>query len=116
MKTKPPQAGYDRHSLKPYGTAPGVCAEGLTADGPAQQNRWLYLTGVAARLTELGREGGPDTVAVLDEIETNLLGLNDVFTRDIDPLSDMEGYAVRRLSLALLALIRRLRCAQDGRP
>ncbi len=116
MKTKPPQNRCDRRALKSEGTDPGVPAEGLAAEGPAPQNRWLYLTGVAARLTELGRKGSPDTGAVLDEIEANLLGLNDVFTRDIDPLTDLEGYSVRRLSLALLALVRRLRCATEGRP
>jgi len=81
--------------------------KGTGFDAPV--GRWLYLVGVAERLAEISRDGRADAGAILNGVETNLTGLNEVFTRDIDPVTDMEGYAVRRLSLEMLALLRRLR-------
>jgi hypothetical protein len=69
------------------------------------RTRWLCLIGVAERLSEINLDGCSDYHAVHDEIVKNLIGLNEVFSRDIDPISDLEGYAVRRLSQEIIKLM-----------
>ena len=74
--------------------------------------RWLYLVNVAERLSELYRAGCLDADSILALIEGNMIDLNEVFSRDIDPISDLEGYAVRRLSQEILILVKAARLSQ----
>lgn len=67
--------------------------------------RWLHLIGVAERLSEISRGACSDYKELHVEIVKNLIGLNEVFSRDIDPVSDLEGYAVRRLSQEIINLL-----------
>ena len=72
-------------------------------------SRWMYLIGVLERLSELNRCEHPNLDIILKEAEANLNSLNDVFTKDIDPVSDLEGYAVHRLSREFAILVKSVR-------
>ncbi len=68
--------------------------------------RWLHIIGVAEQMSKIGHDTRSDHEALHNEIVKNLLGLNEVFSRDTDPISDLEGYAVRRLSQAIISLLK----------
>jgi hypothetical protein len=59
-------------------------------------DRWQNLVTGAFRLSEASEEGRADTAA--REYLNNVL---EVFGADADPVEDWEGYAVRRMALAL---------------
>jgi hypothetical protein len=59
--------------------------------------RWRHLVNAAFRLEETRPREGESLEAVLAVVDSAL----EVFTAAIDPIDDFEGYAVRRLLLAL---------------
>lgn len=64
----------------------------------APDNRWANLVNTAFLLDQMPRHSGPEGVrAALTMIQSAL----EVFPASIDPVEDFEGYAVRRLLLAL---------------
>lgn len=79
--------------------------KGHQPESEIPRNRWLYLIGVAERLSEISLNSCSDYYVVHDGIVKNLISLNEVFSRDIDPISDLEGYAVRRLSQTIIKLL-----------
>lgn len=68
---------------------------GPTEDEGGRTDRWQSLVAGAFRLEEALAPAGPR--AVLDYLD-NLL---EVFPSSVDPVEDFEGYAVRRMVLAL---------------
>jgi len=65
----------------------------------AHDNRWANLVNTAFLLDQLPRGSGAEGVqSALTMIQSAL----EVFPSSIDPVEDFEGYAVRRLLLALL--------------
>lgn len=65
----------------------------------AHDNRWANLVNTAFLLDQLPRRSGPEGLqSALTMIQSAL----EVFPPSIDPVEDFEGYAVRRLLLALL--------------
>ena len=65
----------------------------MAADGrAAAEDRWRHLVQGAFLLEEQASTGA--AIALLDSAL-------EVFTPEIDPVEDFEGYAVRRLLLAL---------------
>ena len=79
--------------------------EGKTSAWTEPDGRWYYLLGVAERMSAIRNEGVLDPERILDSIESNLTGLSEVFPRETDPVSDLEGYAVRRFSQEILRII-----------
>ena len=65
------------------------------------EDRWRHLVHAAFLLEEQAAEGG--AIALLDSAL-------EVFTAEIDPVEDFEGYAVRRLLLALRSAFARGAC------
>jgi hypothetical protein len=59
--------------------------------------RWRHLCQTAFQLEDLREEGPAAAGAALALVDSAL----EVFTSRIDPTDDLEGYAVRRLLLAL---------------
>ncbi|WP_434391136.1 hypothetical protein [Melittangium boletus] len=61
-------------------------------------NRWANLVNTAFLLDQTPRRAGPEGLqSTLTMIQSAL----EVFPASIDPVDDFEGYAVRRLLLAL---------------
>jgi hypothetical protein len=72
----------------------------------AHDNRWANLVNAAFLLDQTPRKPGPEgRQPALSMIESAL----EVFPPSIDPVDDFEGYAVRRLLLALKAALSDLR-------
>lgn len=69
-------------------------------------SRWLYIISVAERLEAIRRDGHNGHNSVHEEILKNFYSLTEVFSRNIDPFSDLEGYAVRRLSQEIINLLK----------
>ncbi len=68
----------------------------------AHDNRWANLVNTAFLLDQIPRRAGPEGLRpALSMIESAL----EVFPSTIDPVEDFEGYAVRRLLLALHAAL-----------
>jgi hypothetical protein len=68
----------------------------------AHDNRWANLVNTAFLLDQTPRNPGPEGLQpALSMIESAL----EVFPPSIDPVEDFEGYAVRRLLLALKAVL-----------
>lgn len=71
----------------------------------AHDNRWANLVNTAFLLDQTPRRPGPEGLRqALTMIESAL----EVFPSTIDPVEDLEGYAVRRLLLALNAVLSEL--------
>ena len=81
--------------------------EGTTSAWKKPDGRWYYLLGVAERMSAIRNGGDRDLDRILDSIESNLIGLSEVFPRETDPVTDLEGYAVRRFSQEILRIIHR---------
>lgn len=65
-------------------------------------NRWANLVNTAFLLDQAPRSPGPEGLRpALGMIESAL----EVFPASLDPVEDFEGYAVRRLLLALQAAL-----------
>jgi len=71
--------------------------KGAARDKAATQARWQHLVQAAFVLEE--QAGGPNGLpaTALSVVDSGL----EVFNSGIDPIEDFEGYAVRRLLLAL---------------
>jgi hypothetical protein len=68
----------------------------------AHDNRWANLVNTAFLLDQAPRSSGPEGLrSALTMIESAL----EVFPPSIDPVEDFEGYAVRRMLLALNAVL-----------
>jgi hypothetical protein len=68
----------------------------------AHDNRWANLVNTAFLLDQVPRGSGPEGLrSALTMIESAL----EVFPPSIDPVEDFEGYAVRRMLLALNAVL-----------
>ncbi len=68
----------------------------------ADDNRWANLVNTAFLLDQAPRSPGPEGLRpALAMIESAL----EVFPATVDPVEDFEGYAVRRLLLALNAVL-----------
>jgi len=64
----------------------------------APDNRWANLVNAAFLLDQMPKRSGPEGLqSALAMIQSAL----EVFPPSIDPVEDFEGYAVRRLLLAL---------------
>jgi len=64
----------------------------------ARDDRWQHLVQLAFRLSESLRDSdSPATQQAVRALDSAL----EVFGPDIDPVEDFEGYALRRLLLAL---------------
>ena len=79
--------------------------EGKTSAWKKPDGRWYYLLGVAERMSAIRSGGGWNPDRILDSIESNLIGLGEVFPKETDPVSDLQGYAVRRFSQEILRII-----------
>jgi hypothetical protein len=66
-------------------------------NGSAPGERWKHLVNAAFRLEERSTSAENPNDEVLILIDSAL----EVFASELDPISDFEGYAVRRLLLAL---------------
>lgn len=65
-------------------------------------SRWLHLVAQSERLSELIREKKIDGASALeDELRDTVQSILEAFPRELEPTSDLEGYAVRRLGKAL---------------
>jgi regulator of nucleoside diphosphate kinase len=72
--------------------------------------RWVHLLERAEALVELAERGNTaDEEQVWLAIEESLLDLDVVFPREVEPLADMEGFALRQYVLALIRILGRLR-------
>lgn len=82
------------------GSAHGMRSPSLDPGGTVESrfDRWQNLVSGAFRLSESGKRR--EALAFLD----NVL---EVFGPGIDPVDDFEGYAVRRMALALRAALLR---------
>lgn len=73
-----------------------------------RDDRWQYLVNVSFALGDRAeharRQGASDTEAATRSF---LDGILEVFPESIDPVEDFEGYAVRRMALALRESLRR---------
>lgn len=58
--------------------------------------QWVCLIEAADRISQFDHSKPQNLNEVLEEINKNLAGLLEVFPKDVDPLVNMEGYAVRR--------------------
>lgn len=68
----------------------------------AHDNRWANLVNTAFLLDQAPRRPGPEGLRpTLEMLESAL----EVFPSAVDPVEDFEGYAVRRLLLALKAVL-----------
>lgn len=88
----------------------------MSADHPedsGRTDRWQSLVAGAFLLEEtLAAKGGAESAAGTNASALRYLdSLLEVFPSSVDPLEDFEGYAVRRMTLAL----RRALEPQDGR-
>ena len=69
-------------------------------------SRWLYIISVAERLEEIRCDGHNGHNSVHEEILEYFNSLAEVFSKNIDPFSDLEGYAVRRLFQEIINLLK----------
>lgn len=75
-------------------------------EGDPTHNRWLCLLDSAEILASLAREDWTASrESILLRAEAQLTDVTEIFGSEIDPVSDLEGYAVRRLTRALLTLV-----------
>lgn len=75
-------------------------------EGDPTHNRWLCLLDSAEILASLAREDSTASrESILLRAEAQLTDVTEIFGSEIDPVSDLEGYAVRRLTRALLTLV-----------
>lgn len=65
-----------------------------------REDRWQHLVSGAFRLSEASQPDREAACAYLD-------GVLEVFGPEVDPVDDWEGYAVRRMALALRASLGR---------
>ena len=78
------------------GFQPPLCGE--APETTLREDRWLNLVNASFGLAERG--GRNEALAYLDNVLY-------VFGPNIDPVRDYEGYAVRRMALALRAALER---------
>ena len=67
-----------------------------------RDDRWAHLASLAFRIDEGQRDALQERLTAAAAL---LDGATEVFPPSLDPLEDFEGYAVRRLLLALRTLI-----------
>ncbi len=73
----------------------------------SREDRWQNLVNESFALSEALRQQGEGPA--LEEALSFLTGILEVFPDSIDPVDDFEGYAVRRMALALHeVLLRRI--------
>ncbi len=102
-----PRAGGDRNVFESSVNRRGVrFQQGRESSGTDSDGRWYYLLGVADRISAIRREDCRDPDWMFDQIASNLVGLGEVFPKESDPVSDLQGYAVRRFSREILRAIR----------
>ncbi|OPY08791.1 MAG: hypothetical protein A4E68_01010 [Syntrophaceae bacterium PtaB.Bin095] len=102
------RSGDDRNASDASANSRGErLREGKTSAWKKPDGRWYYLLGVAERMSAIRSGGGWNPDRILDSIESNLIGLSEVFPRETDPVTDLEGYAVRRFSQEILRIIHR---------
>ena len=100
------RSGGDQNILELSANRPGNrFREEKKSDWTESDGRWFYLLGVAERMSAIRREDGREPDRILDSIESNLIGLGEVFPKETDPVSDLQGYAVRRFSQEILRII-----------
>jgi len=66
-----------------------------------RDDRWQHLVNVSFTLSEKVAAGGQPGEGRLAEARALLEEVLEVFPASIDPVEDFEGYAIRRLALAL---------------
>ena len=71
---------------------------------PTKEDRWQHLVAGSFALAEEGGDA-KDRLAAAERYLTSVL---EVFPPGLDPVEDFEGYAVRRMALALLEAARGL--------
>lgn len=71
----------------------------------SRTDRWQHLVEGAFRLSEAVAAGRAPATRAADAVDL-LDSVLEVFPASIDPVEDFEGYAVRRLALALREALR----------
>jgi phosphopentomutase len=61
-----------------------------------KDRQWICLIEAADRISQFDHCKPRKLNDVIEEIDRNLAGLLEVFPKDVDPLVNMEGYAVRQ--------------------
>lgn len=72
-----------------------------------RDDRWQHLVNGAFTLSDRVELRAADAPSAADAARSFLDGVLEVFPGSIDPVDDFEGYAVRRMALALREALRR---------
>ncbi len=76
---------------------------------PSGDPRWKHLYYISERLSEgLSRGRAGNAEQTLKELKLALGSIHEAFPREIDPVLDPEGFAMRRLAAVLLNALRRV--------
>jgi predicted amino acid racemase len=67
--------------------------------------QWVCLIEAADRISQFDHSKPRKLNEVLEEMNKNLAGLLEVFPKDVDPLVNMEGYAVRQFIKTILNVL-----------
>lgn len=70
-----------------------------------KDHQWVCLIEAADRISEFDHNKPRKLNEVLEEMNKNLAGLLEVFPKDVDPVVNLEGYAVRQLIKTILNVL-----------
>jgi hypothetical protein len=75
----------------------------MTEGTSTRNDRWQHLCLITERIDRLSAEikQGQDRARAMAELDALLESVTEVFSKDVDPVGDFEGYAVRQLVKAI---------------